>query len=84
VVLVFDDLAVPDEQAGPLIGRLDAGALAGVGDDGLLAAGLPRLGAAGGAGLDVLAVDDVEGDLVDVDRVGVLGEVVYFPDLDRA
>ena len=54
VVLVLDDVAAPDEEAGPVVGRLDAGDLAGVGDDGVLAAGLPRLGPADDAGLDRL------------------------------
>src|SRR5512132_4183722 len=64
VVLVLDDVAVPDEQPGAVVGRLDAGDLAGVGDDGVLASGLPRLGPANLAALDALAVDDLEGDLV--------------------
>ena len=41
VVLVLDDVAVPHEQAGAVVGRLHARDLPGVGDDGVLAAGLP-------------------------------------------
>src|SRR4029450_457289 len=43
VVFVLDDVAVPDEQAGAVEGCLHAGDLAGVGDDGVLAACLPGL-----------------------------------------
>ena len=49
VVLVLDDVAVPDELAGVSELRLDARDLAGVGDDRVLEAGLPRLRRGGGA-----------------------------------
>src|SRR5215207_10480937 len=83
VVLVLEDVAVPDEQAGAVEERLHARDLAGVGDHGVLATELPALGRTGDA-VERLAVFYLEGDLVDVDRVGVLGEVVELPDLDRA
>ena len=44
VVLVLDDVAVPDELARRVELRPDAGHLARIGDDGVLEAGLPGLG----------------------------------------
>src|SRR5215218_7595490 len=85
VVFVLDDVAVPDEEAGTVERGLHAGDLTGVGDDGVLAGSrLPGLRAADGSVLDLLAVDDLEQDLVDVDRVRVLGEVVQLPHLGGA
>src|SRR6266545_3913678 len=75
---------MPDEASGTVVRRLDAGDLAGVGDDGVLASRFPGLRAASLARLDALALDDVELDLMDVDRVGVLGEVVHLPHLGGA
>src|SRR5512135_3542036 len=43
VVLVLDDVAVPDELAGRRERRFDAGDLARQRDDGVLAAAFPRL-----------------------------------------
>ena len=43
VVLVLDDVAVPDVQAGDVEGRVDAGDLTRVGDYGVLPAGLRGL-----------------------------------------
>ena len=83
VVLVLDDVAMPNEQAGTVEERLHACDFAGVGDHGVLAAALPALRGAGDA-FKRLPVHHLEGDLVDVDRVGVRGEVVELPDLDRA
>ena len=83
VVLVLEDVAVPDEEPGVVEARLDAGDLVGVGDDRVLVAGLPRLGGPSRSA-ERLPVHDLELHLVDVDRVGVLGEVVDLPELDRA
>src|SRR5215208_7864813 len=82
VVLVFEDVAVPDEQSGAVEQRLHARDLVWVGDDGVLATGLPALRWARGSVPDRLAADDLKGHLVYVDRVGVGGEVVDLPDLD--
>ena len=83
VVLVLQDVAVPDELAGTLEVRPNARHLAGVGRDGVLESGLPRLRRRRDSddldGLDdVAAVDqeplpvhDFERHLVDMDRVGV-------------
>src|SRR5829696_9171311 len=61
VVFVLDDVTVPDEEAGAVVGRLHAGDLTGVGDDCVLAGShLPGLRAAHGSVLDLLAVDDLE------------------------
>ena len=49
VVLVLDDVAVPDELAGLVELGADAGDLAGIGDDRVLEAGLPGFGRSGGA-----------------------------------
>src|SRR5215211_6331700 len=82
VVLVFEDVAVPDEQSGAVEQRLHARDLVWVGDDVVLATGLPALRWARGSVPDRLAADDLKGHLVYVDRVGVGGEVVQLPDLD--
>src|SRR5215218_441144 len=82
VVLVFEDVAVPDEQSGAVEQRLHARDLVWVGDDGVLATGLPALRWARGSVPDRLAADDLKGHLVYVDRMGVGGEVVELPDLD--
>src|SRR6266508_360290 len=83
VVLVLDDVAVPHVQAGEVELGLDPGDLLRVGDDGVLVAGLPALRRSGRSlgRLERLAVDDLELHLVDVDGVGVFGEVVELPDL---
>src|SRR5215208_136884 len=82
VVLVFEDVAVPDEQAGAVEQRLHARDLVRVGDDGVLATGLPGLRGPGSRLADHLAAEDLEGHLVDVDRMSVGGEVVQLPDFD--
>ena len=97
VVLVLDDVAVPDELAGVGEPQPQPGHLAGVGDDGVLPAALPGLGRVGLPASwtgwmtsplsrqgEALPVDDLEGDLVDVHRVGVGGGVVELPDLGGA
>jgi hypothetical protein len=84
VILVLDDVAVPDEETGAIERRPDARDLARVGDDRVLAgACLPSLGATHCTGRDILSVHDLEQDLVDVDRVRVGGEVVQLPDFGR-
>src|SRR3954454_5085657 len=94
VVLVLDDVAVPDELAGSAELRPNPGHLAGIGGHGLLEAGLPRFartrtsdepsrrfGLSFGVDHQALTVDHLERRLVDVDGVGVGGEVVDLPDL---
>ena len=99
VVFVFDDVAVPHVLAGGFEVRADPGHLAGQGDHGVFDSGLPRSGQGGVAleldGLDdvfsfgateeqALAVDHLEGQLVDVHRVRVGGGVVDLPNLGVA
>src|SRR4029453_4928689 len=69
--------------SGAVVGPFHPRDLAGVGDDRVLAARLPRLRAASRT-TEGLPLEHLEQDLVDVDRVGVLGEVVQLPDLGRA
>jgi hypothetical protein len=73
---------MPDEEPRVIEARFDAGDLVGVGDDRVLVAGLPRLRLSGPP-VKRFPVQHLKLHLVDVDRVGVLGEVVQFPDLDR-
>ena len=82
VVLVLDDVAMPDVEARQVEQGLDPGDLARVGDDGVLEARLPAFRRSGST-VNRLAVDHLELHLVDVDGVRVLGEIVYLPDLDR-
>jgi hypothetical protein len=70
VVLVLDDVAVPNEEARAVEGGLHPPDLTWIGDDGVLARSrLPGLRSADSPA-DRLAVDDLEQDLVDVNRVG--------------
>ena len=62
--------------------RFYARDLVRVGDDGVLAAALPAFRGPHGKASDHLAAKDLERDLVNVDRVGVGGEVVELPDFD--
>lgn len=75
VVLMLEDVAVEDEQAGTVEQRLDPGDLVRVGDHGVLATGLPALRRPWVAA-DWLPLHHLEGDLVDVNRMGIGGEVV--------
>src|SRR5206468_12370112 len=85
VVLVLHDMAVPHVEAGQIEPGLHPGDLPGVGDHGVLVAGLPALRSSGGtAGAEPLPVDDLELNLVNVDGVSVHGEVVDLPDLRGA
>src|SRR5512143_1938555 len=81
-------MAVPHEEAGDVEVRLDSGKAAGIHEDGILGPGFPcfrRNGAAAKlrssvrADLDRLPVDHLELHLVDVDGMGILGEVVDLP-----
>src|SRR6266511_5392413 len=80
VVLVLQDVAVPHVQAREIEQRLDPRDLVRVSDDRVLVARLPTLGGSR-ATFERLAVHHLELHLVDVGGVGVLGEVVDFPDL---
>ena len=76
VVLVLEDVALPDVEPLDVEGGVHAGDLAGVRDDGVLPAGLGELGRAGalqGARrrIEGLAIDHLELHQVEVDRVGV-------------
>src|SRR6266545_3085756 len=94
VVFVLDDVAVPHELARTGEMRLEPCDLPWVGDDRVLEAGFPWL-RRGDLAVEpdrlvdltlvvqheALAVHDLEGDLVDVHRMGVGGGVVDLPDL---
>src|SRR5574337_75510 len=95
IVLVLDDVAVPGELAGIREAPADAGDLAGVGDHRVLETGFPGFRWLGVrrrqpdlarpfVDEDVLAIDDLEGDLVHVDRMGVAGRIVELPELGGA
>ena len=99
VVLVLDDVAVPDDTGRALANvRLDAGDLPGIGDDRVLEPGLPRLrrpvttpsGMRGSPASPSSSMTRPSRlttsnvDLVDVHRVGVGGRVVELPDLGVA
>ena len=73
VVLVLEDVAVPDEETLAIELRLDAGHLARIGDDRVLEAGLPRIGAISGTlvqldGLNHLALP-IQSQLLAVDHL---------------
>ena len=78
VVLVLDDVAVPDIQASDVEPGLDAGDLVRIGDDRVLEARLPGFRRSGGSA-ERLPVDDLELHQVDVDGVGVGREIVDLP-----
>src|SRR5262249_7812570 len=78
VVLVLEDVAVPDVLARQVELRLNASHLVRIGDDGILATGLPGLRPAG------IASEHLELHLMDVDGVGVVAEVGDLPDLGGA
>src|SRR5262252_7461988 len=87
VVLVLEDVAVPDEAACGAELRLDACNLTGVGDDRILEPGLSRLRRPGwpdgraGVRVKLLPVDYLELHRVYMNGVCVLGVVEDLPDL---
>jgi hypothetical protein len=72
---VLDDAAMPHKAARPVVGGLHPRDLAWVGDHRALQARLPQLRTAR-LFPERLSVYDLELHLVDVDGVGILGEVV--------
>ena len=70
VVLVFEDVAVPDVEAGQVEVGPDARDLAGIGDDGVLGAGFPGLGWANRSA-DHLPIHHFEFHQVQMDGMGI-------------
>src|SRR6185369_2525560 len=94
VVLVRNYVAVPDKETGDVELGLHAGNHTRIDEDGVLGPGFPGLGPGNSAGdelrssirrdINRLAVDYFELRLMNVNRVGVLGEIVDLPGLGGA
>src|SRR5512132_641942 len=77
-------MAVPHIQSAEIEGGADAGNLARIGNNCIFRTYLPRLSRPRRARSDPLPIDDAELNLMQVNRMGVVGEVMNVPKFRRA